>query len=182
MDKQKQHYKVKIIPLILAIIFGVGYGILFYFEQKEVDEQTKFDEKYSGTVEGKFKSYCEGERENAKCETGIEYEVDGKTYLLKIGTDAVATKDNVRSVRYNPADPADAISGGTDRKTTFDPQEEFIKKYKKSIPRIILTLAILCLADALIGYYFDIFIRSMRNAEQKAIDADADLADKKRNP
>ena len=183
MDKQKQHYKVKIIPLILAVVFGVGYGILFYLGQKEVDEKAAVDNKYSGSVEGKFKSYCEGERQEAKCDTGIEQEVDGKTYLLKLGNDAIATKDDVRIVRYDPNNPADAISGGTDRNTTVsDLKEEYItKKYKKSIPRVVLILTIIFLADAFFGYYIDKVAESARKSRQKIIDTEADLADKQKN-
>ena len=177
MDKQK-HYKVKVIPLILAIIFGVGYGILVYLNQK--DEESKTETKYTASVEGQFKPYCEGERENTKCETGIEYEVDGETYLLKLGNDAIATRENVRSVLYDPNNPADAISGSTERTLSFDPQKEYMKNFQKALPKIVLTLAILCLAEAFLGYFFDKLAKASRNAKQEIANTEADLADQQK--
>ncbi len=181
MDKQKRHYKIKVMSLIFAILFSIGYGVLYYFNQKEVNELAEYNERYSGTVEGKYVSYCEGEGATAKCDTDIEYEVDGKTYTLKLGNDAIATKSNTRKVRYNPKNPADAISGGTDYVVKYDAQEEFLKKQKKALPRFILAMAILCFINAFLGYYIDIMRDSMKRASQKVIDTEADLADKKKN-
>ena len=177
MDKQKQHYKVKVVPLFLAIIFGIGYGIIILLQN---DPRNMLESRYTSSVDGLFKPYCEGEKENTKCGTGVEYEVDGKIYVLELSDDAIATRDNLRTVLYDPNNPADAISGSSERAAAFDPQKEIMKKYQKAFPRIVLILAILCLVDAFLGYFFDKLAKASRDARQEIANTEADLADQQK--
>lgn len=169
MDKQN-HYKIKIVPLVFAIIIlAIGFILQPILSAKTAEKRTETEEKYTGIVEGERTEDCRDYGNGEYCDPAIKYEVDGEEYTLLINPD-YADKDHPNRIRYNINDPEDAFMDREDWITTYF--DEFNDNYyTNQVLTACIVLAIILLIRAFTGYFFDNIIQNMRNQRADIKDA-----------